>query len=234
MPINTQDFHNSLASLNLSPMMCLGFEEDAYGAVLGLLHFRELSLSNRHAWDTAVARAAAERNPASGFRSSASVFYGMLRQTRQTTFGNGLDNASIQASERLVAAPWCLSEAEFQYCLVYVRDGASPVLKDYDHSLLSEDQEFWAPWVFSVGQTALTQFLKRYTPEMIAAVEVTLERLSLPLLIASGIKTALDYVLAKITKAQMLQRYEIDARRRDYLRGSKRDGGGYVASAGAR
>ncbi|MDE1149830.1 MAG: hypothetical protein PW843_25045 [Azospirillaceae bacterium] len=214
MPINQQDFHNSLASLNLSPMMCLGFEEDAYGATLGLLHFRELSLGNRHAWDTAVSRAAAERNPTSGFRSGAAVFYGMLHQTRRTTFGNSLDNAGINVSERLVAAPWCLTEAEFQYCLVYVRDGAEPVLKDYDPSLMTDGQEAVAGWLFSFGQLALTEFLKRYAPEAIGAVSVTLERLSWPLLIANGAKTAIDYMLKEKTKNEMMRRYEIDARRR--------------------
>ncbi|MDE1149832.1 MAG: hypothetical protein PW843_25055 [Azospirillaceae bacterium] len=44
-------------------------------------------------------------------------------------------------------------------------------------------------------------------------------------------RKGIEHLLAKDV---MLQRYEIDAKRRDYLRGSKRNGDGYIASAGAR
>lgn len=230
MPIDQQDFLNGLATLNLSPTMCLGFEDDAYGAMQGLLNFRRMGVSTRHAWDVAVATAAAERNASSGFRSSANVFYGALRQTRENTFGNGLDDTSIQSSDRLVLAPWCLSEAEFEYCFVYIRDGTEPVLKDYDRSLMTDDQIAIGRWSFSAGQL----FLKTYYPTIMGPISAILERLTVPIFVGNTIISAVNYGLKQISKPEMIRRYEIDARRREYLRGATRGGGAYVASGGAR
>ncbi|TWB27684.1 hypothetical protein [Nitrospirillum bahiense] len=233
MPVDQQDLAYSLASLNLSAVMCQGFEDDAYGAVLGLLHFRQLSLTARQAWVTAVSRAAAERSATTTFRSSASVFYSSLLQTRLVAFGGGLDGTSINDSRRLVMAPWCLTDAEFARCYVYVKDGAEPVLPEFDRSLMSDEQAEVANWTFSVGQYAATQFLKKYAPEIIGAVEVTLERLSLAILIGQGVKQLVDWALKEISKADLSRRYEIDSRRRNYLNIPK-TGTGYVAAAGAR
>jgi hypothetical protein len=71
------DFANSLATLNLSAVMCRGFEEEAFGAIQGLFRFRALTDGGRHAWDKAVTRAMADRIP-TGQRTSRAFFYSML------------------------------------------------------------------------------------------------------------------------------------------------------------
>ncbi|WP_044562344.1 hypothetical protein [Azospirillum sp. B4] len=219
MLLNQQDFHNSLASLNLSPVMCMGFEEDAYGAIYGLLNFRSLNIDARHAWDVAISRAAlANAGSTGGFHSPQQVFYSMLRQTRAVAFGNGLDDKSINNSDSLVACPWCLTDKEFEYCYVYVNDSKAVKIEQFDRSFLSDDQKTYAGLAFSGGQILLGKMLSKYAPEMFAAVETTVTRLTVVTFVASVLYTLIQLALEKKTAQEMKRIYAIDARRREYLK----------------
>ena len=210
------DFANSLATLNLSAVMCRGFEEEAFGAIQGLFRFRALTDGGRHAWDKAVTRAMADRIP-TGQRTSRAFFYSMLRQLRFVAYGTGSDLKSINDSEALVANPWTLSDTEFAYCYVYVRDGNDAVLKEYDKGLLSADEKTVGSWVLTVGQYTLTKFLKTAAPEFMTETGAVLEGLSGWILAAQIVKEAVGFALKKYSARDLRRRYELDSVRREHL-----------------
>ncbi|MDE1146881.1 MAG: hypothetical protein PW843_09700 [Azospirillaceae bacterium] len=198
--------------------MCIGFEENAYGAIYGLLNFRFLSLDARHAWDIAVSEAASLRSETSSFRSRENVFYGLLRQTRLGAFGVNTDNKSINDSSYLVANPWCLTDREFEYCYVYVNDGNAVSIEEFDKSFLNKDQQEWLGIGMPVGQYFLLKMLKQYAPKVILIGEGVAERLSLPLMVAGVVKAVADHFLDKWEAKEMKRLYSIDAVRREYLK----------------
>lgn len=192
------DFGNTLETLGLSPLQCNGFEEEAFGAMYGLLHFRAMSVIAQHAWDAVVRRGMADRSPTTGRRVSLGVFYMELQQLRFNAYGIDLDFDS----ESLVANPWSLSDTEFAYCYTYVRDGNKADLKEYDKHLLNEDERYWTGFAYTGGSFLLGEFLKRAAPGIFVATGAIIQRLSGWLFAEKLLSGGLEYCINKFDRAE--------------------------------
>ncbi len=217
--IDQTDFANTLTTLNLSAVMCKGFEQEAYGGMIGLIQFRYHTDGFRLGWDRACRKWANENPspPGGPFFSPHKTFFRSLMMARAAAFGNGTTLKDINDSDALTANPWSLTDPEFERCVAYVRNKDDPKLAEFDKSLLSENQKYALQIGGPLAQKAMGSFMAEAAPELVAATGELLEMAAWPLAIAGAALSLAQFGLAKVTHAENIRRYQIDGVRREYL-----------------
>ena len=142
--IDETDFANSMQTLGWSTGAVQSFKQDAYGAALLLIHYIEhLTPAGRIAWVKANNRRSDIGQ--SGIQKTQEGFYlGWLNQLRMEVYGPSFDDKSVKLQPMRVVNPWSLSDAEFSYCMLYIKTGRAPDTAKFEAQVLSPNEKLVA------------------------------------------------------------------------------------------
>ncbi len=207
MIIDWIDFRNTLRTLG-GVDAAAGLFEDAYGAALSLIHWQELTPQGRQAWLQAVTFGDGTKP----------YFFHYLNQLRLEAYGPSF--YSIGSIRNLLPYPWSLADADFQYCMLYIRTGHAPDPEDFEKHYLSK----LARQAVQAGEDAVKKKILDYLEKIAAAAGGTGVRFFIKVKNAGPagavLGLGLDYLndlLKEMEKKNLIDRYNIDEERRLYL-----------------
>lgn len=220
MSIDQVDFSNTLRTIGWNPSAVQGFEQEAYAAALLLIHYIDhLTPGGRLAW--ARANNAASDTGQSGIqKTKKGTYLAWLNGLRLQVYGTGFDDESVTKQPMRVHAPWSLSDAEFTYCMLYIKTGRAPDESKFEKQYLNATEQMVAGKVEDSLRSQALQYLQ------IGAAAIGGKAVSAYLKIQSSwaggaalsiVWAALSFEMAKIQLADLTTRYSIDEQRRLFL-----------------
>jgi hypothetical protein len=220
MNFDKVDFANSLRTVGWNTAAVQGFEQDAYGATLLLIHFIDhLTPAGRLAW-------ARSNNMASDVgqrgiqKTKEGFFLGWLNQLRLGVYGTAFDNESVTKQPSRVSSPWSLNDAEFTYCMLYIKTGRAPDPAKFEKRFLSANAQMIAGKVEDTLKKKALEYLQKGAIAVGGAAVETFFKIkgsTVGGLVLDVGWNLLSDQLAKVQLADLTARYAIDETRRMYL-----------------
>lgn len=220
MSIDQVDFSNTMRTIGWNTQAVQGFEQEAYGAALSLIHYIDhLTPAGRLAW--AQANNAASRKGQSGIQKTKDGTYlSWLNQLRLQVYGLGVDDESVTEQPMRVQAPWSLSDAEFSYCMLYIKTGRAPDESKFEKQYLNATEQMVAGKVEDSLRSQALQYLELGAAAVggtALRAYFTVQRSWVGGVVLTIAWAALSAELAKRELATLTARYTLDEQRRLYL-----------------
>ncbi len=214
------DFQNTMRTLGWSSQAVQGFEADAYGAALCLIHYIDhLTPAGRIAWANASMRAS--HIGQQGIRRTREGSYlSWLNQLRMSVYGLGFDDESVTKQTMRVSNPWSLSDAEFTYCMLYIRTGREPDTDKFQKKYLAPLESKVAGKLTDTLEGEALKYLETAAITLGGAAIGAFFKFKNSTIGGAVIGFAFDMLketMAKQMLADLTARYESDEARRLYL-----------------
>ena len=212
---------NYLETLKISPYSCAGFEEEALGACMGLVHYLSMTPQQQVAWLTAVYNAA--QNTSGTLQAgpaNKSFFYHAVLSRKKVAFGMDFRPWDLERIDP-VDCPWALPEPVFRALDREVIQGRGLAgRKQIQWSDVVDGIAGWtkdhggATPIAGLGLLAIRSLIKKYAPRLAAVV---FGEWTLPVLAAVGFTAILfENWAIRLNNAEAASNFAVDRRRRDY------------------
>ena len=209
-----------LATLKISPDSCKGFEMEALGACMGVVHYLSMKDDQRLAWLTAIQTASFNSaGTLTAGPDNKSFFYIAVLHRKNAAYGMAIKPWKADFIDP-VEYPWALPEEVFRKLDAEVIQGKG--LAAGKQTQWSDVVQAGADMVKSKGGAtpiaglgifALKRLITRYAPRLAAVV---FSEWTVPVLLALGFTAVtLQNMAVRVRNADAKQNFAVDRRRRD-------------------
>lgn len=217
---SAEQLRNYLMTPKIGPGSCVGFEDEALGACIGLVNWGSVGMSSRTAWLRAVTMASFNKSGGlTAGASNKSFFYSALQHRQRSAFSAyGVANPKWDEFD-VADFPWALPEPLFRTLLPDVRADKGRTYENpptWD-DVLNVTKALGAgtpAWIF--GKKMFAAFLTKYAPDLVGGAMADWAGPASAAALYGAV--GFENIAAKCHNVQTKQAFEIDAKRRDYDR----------------